>query len=927
MMKGGGQVVEVFFYVSATVSTIPESLASFTGEFKGQCLVLRCKEEPTLNGNLSSIHVKNIASIHPAFLYHAKRARYNTATGALMVPASEFVEGYEIKKALNLDDIRHTIKELELLDRTDAHEIIFAEIREKEEKEKREGRERGEEEEEERENPFTKAKKAKKALPPHIAEVKRQLDEREEAGKKEPFPTLDFVNQLFLTPFLERGSDLVRLPIVQRLIRYFGKKSAPIIRHFDWDELNSLNILLQKTPWRLVFREPLHTRYNHLKGLKEAEYSRILTRYNFVKECPKKEDIKKENIENEDFEKEKVKKKKVEEKVEEKRKEEQQIIPEHIYYGVRIFFRVKEQVKLAKHTIFHMPPLLTREVPMHLQTPALMKEIDTFLTTQAIVWLDLEHTKFALKEDHDDTKTVCQALFQYHQNASNIPPAIRIPCDKDGKILVPCIPPTLTADQTQVAEHILSNTVTIVEGFPGTGKTALITWAISHFENVLTVTLTGTMRSALRKRNGSHVESAYTINHITYHAHDMGASRWLAMFDVLIIDEFSNVGMRLFAKLLKVLPNIKRLILVGDHEQIRPIKQGDPLGDMRDFYPLFRLTEILRVSPRLVDLVMAPQLIVAPTEREDGCRQIKFSAAGPLTLLPKKWTEDGDEDYETTLKPILQVILRSNPSLMRHHIVVFQNYHRNAINRVCQKILESLGKFKKHHLQKKYRIGYNDLFVGAKITFTKNYNKPFSYYTGDVFTKMISDEVGNGELAVITNIHRFYEGYYLTITDCDDNPRNATIKHVIVSTLIKNAVDPAHIDLGYASTTTKIQGKEFERCIFWLNTDPSSFWTRSHLYVGISRAKEKMYVVGSLDDVATVGTQRDMHRRTCFRECLATQCEQFTKFVKKPTFFCLAVKAGIRGIENLKVMSQHDSCAPTHEQVLLAMKEEDDDDD
>lgn len=552
----------------------------------------------------------------------------------------------------------------------------------------------------------------------------------------------DVITSSILEPYLWEASDVLRLPFIQRLQRYLGSEMRLFIRKLSKETLLELDGVLTTTPWEMVFRGFFREKGLKIKPIKESKYYEVL-------ECFKLKP------------------------------------PKDIYYALRIYFKVVTLIDKECHTCFEKAPLWVHEIPI-MERPALDGPVTKYLTKRAITWIDAEKTKFALTKDFEDAQAVVTNLRACYEKAKYHKPLIRTIHEK-----VPCIPPTLTADQTKIAQHILDHPVTIVEGYPGTGKTVIITWAISVFSNTLAVSLTAMMTKSLHKRNGGHREVANTINYVTFHAEDYGGREWLAEVDVLIIDECSNVAMHLFTKLIKYLPNLKRIIICGDHEQIRPIKAGDPLGDMRDYFPFFKLHEILRVKPELVDLAKAPQLIVNETERHDGCKLIRFSEKGPISIVPKQYSPGNGlgENYEDTLRPILRAILKSSKSLMDHHVIMLQHKHRIEVNKACLKIFEQEGLFpQKKNTKKSMSVGYSNtpIFVGCKITFNKNYNKPLTIKVPNLkggSDKLVSDPVANGELAIVKEIIRYHDCVYLTITD-SDVPKECTIKHVICSTKI-----------------------------------------------------------------------------------------------------------------------------------------------
>ena len=66
--------------------------------------------------------------------------------------------------------------------------------------------------------------------------------------------------------------------------------------------------------------------------------------------------------------------------------------------------------------------------------------------------------------------------------------------------------------------------------------------------------------------------------------------------DAVIIDEMSMVDVLLLNSLLRAIPQGKRIILVGDPDQLPPVGPGFPFGDMlrAAMLPAVRLTEIFR---------------------------------------------------------------------------------------------------------------------------------------------------------------------------------------------------------------------------------------------------------------------------------------------------------------------------------------------
>lgn len=646
--------------------------------------------------------------------------------------------------------------------------------------------------------------------------------------------SLDFIEQsVVLRPLVFAHSVLMRMQYLQPLLLYFLRKGTPEqrlrISQLPTMLMRALALQLRNSPWEFMFKEPLKSTYNRIKPLSFSAYSRACVDFAIQP-------------------------------------------PIHIDTALRLLCHVLETETETHHSLFdwvaHVKVVLGERFELETQVRDYLVQrvfIFPFPTTQPRL--------FTLHDHWDDAKRIGMALLRYHQQSTVTTPALRSPQ------LVPALPPRLQGAQLEAATSILNNCVTVLEGYPGTGKTAIITWAMAHFKNVLLLTLTGAMASSLRARNGGRDEAAHTIDRIIYAAYNAQHSRkWLAAFDVLIIDEFSNVSTAKLAKLLWLLPNLVRVIFVGDHNQIASRKAGDVLGDLRRLFPLIQLRTILRVAsdPAMSALYEVPCLLA-----ENKFNQLRWhESAGPLTLVeptPLQWNKR-EKKYASTaaedkvlLHKLLQEIWRiGGRHLMHHQIVVLQNSMRKSLNEMCQELALKEGIIKSSAT--KYQIGDQEYCVGTKIAFTRNYNKVAVWMPPKTNKKQASIEgstVVNGECGVITSIRTLpgTRGHAITFA-VNDKPPIGKTKTIICSSTIKDAVLPLHLTLGYAITTTKVQGQEYPYVIFWNNRGVKPFWTRSHLYVALTRGKQRVWCVSERKALETIYATRDTVRRTILYDLL-----------------------------------------------------------
>ena len=159
--------------------------------------------------------------------------------------------------------------------------------------------------------------------------------------------------------------------------------------------------------------------------------------------------------------------------------------------------------------------------------------------------------------------------------------------------------------QRQAIRQAATSGVLLVTGGPGTGKTTILKGILSLFGQMqmkcLLAAPTGRAAKRLTEVTG---EDASTIHRLLEAGIDPNTG--LMFFakdesnplkaDAIIIDEMSMVDIQLLYSLLQAIPGNKRIILVGDPDQLPPVGPGFPFSDMlrSGVLPSVRLTDIFR---------------------------------------------------------------------------------------------------------------------------------------------------------------------------------------------------------------------------------------------------------------------------------------------------------------------------------------------
>ena len=162
-----------------------------------------------------------------------------------------------------------------------------------------------------------------------------------------------------------------------------------------------------------------------------------------------------------------------------------------------------------------------------------------------------------------------------------------------------------SSEQEQAIREAATSGLLLITGGPGTGKTTILNGILSLLGQMqlrcLLAAPTGRAAKRLTEVTG---EDASTIHRLLEAGIDQNTGKMLFVrdednplkCDAVIVDEMSMVDVELLHALLQAVPQGKRVILVGDPDQLPPVGPGFPFSDMlrSGELPTVRLTEIFR---------------------------------------------------------------------------------------------------------------------------------------------------------------------------------------------------------------------------------------------------------------------------------------------------------------------------------------------
>ena len=201
--------------------------------------------------------------------------------------------------------------------------------------------------------------------------------------------------------------------------------------------------------------------------------------------------------------------------------------------------------------------------------------------------------------------------------------------------------PHLTDEQARAVALGCAGGVTLITGGPGTGKTTTLKALLDSLEEAgLSTTLCATGKAASRMTQSTGRE-ATTLHRLLGYDGDGFGDKTLSG-DVFVVDEVSMASNELLGALLRSIPDGKRVILVGDEDQLPPIDPGWPLGALVKTMPLARLTKTHRQAEGSPILRLAHQLIAGEAPSRTGVPFQELTSTEALVALVRaQATEQG----------------------------------------------------------------------------------------------------------------------------------------------------------------------------------------------------------------------------------------------------------------------------------------------
>ena len=400
-----------------------------------------------------------------------------------------------------------------------------------------------------------------------------------------------------------------------------------------------------------------------------------------------------------------------------------------------------------------------------------------------------------------------------------------------------------SGEQEEAIREAAASGVLLITGGPGTGKTTILNAILSLLGQLqlrcLLAAPTGRAAKRLTEVTG---EEASTIHRLLEATIDPATGKMVFLkdednplkCDAVIVDEMSMVDVQLLHSLLRAIPQGKRLILVGDPDQLPPVGPGFPFSDMlrSGALPTVRLTEIFRQAQQ--------SLIVMNAHRVNRGEMPELKSVSSDFFFMRRQSEDA---VAQTVRDLCATRLPKNMGIPASEIQVLTPTRKGAVGtaELNIRLQEALNPPSPEKKERQYG-GFTFREGDRVMQIRNNYDIMWKKTDGST----VGTGIFNGDVGTITAIDPSME--MLTVV-FDDREAEYEFSQL-------GELEPA-----YAMTVHKSQGSEYRAVILTAWNGSPYLLSRSILYTAITRARELLIIVGREETVAVMTENARKNRR------------------------------------------------------------------
>ncbi len=400
-----------------------------------------------------------------------------------------------------------------------------------------------------------------------------------------------------------------------------------------------------------------------------------------------------------------------------------------------------------------------------------------------------------------------------------------------------------SGEQEQAIYDAATAGILLITGGPGTGKTTILKGILSLFDQMeLRCVLAAPTGRAAKRLTEVTGREASTIHRLLEAGIDTNTGDMVfcrdesnpLKADAVIVDEMSMVDVQLLSGLLRAIPQRRRLILVGDPDQLPPVGPGYPFSDMlrSGVLPTVRLQTIFRQAQE--------SLIVMNAHRVNR---------GELPELRNVKSDffflrcNSEEGAAQTVQQLCGTRLPKNMGIPSDQIQVLSPTRKGgagtaSLNVRLQQALNPAIPGKKERQWGDFSFREGDRVMQIR----NNYDIMWKKTDGSA----VGTGVFNGDIGVIAEIDQAMETVSVLY---DDRVVDYDFSQL-------GELEPA-----YAMTVHKRPGSEYRAVVLCAMGGNPYLLSRSVLYTAITRARELLIVVGREDVLQAMTENAKKNRR------------------------------------------------------------------
>lgn len=483
---------------------------------------------------------------------------------------------------------------------------------------------------------------------------------------------------------------------------------------------------------------------------------------------------------------------------------------------------------------------------VYLTEEMLVEETNAFFRENAAIdsSFSVEHLERKLHNLVANNEVVCENGKYYHperyHNELTVAEALKRRAAKGSKFanvsfdtLMNCITRAeeengikLDDLQREAVMMAVVNSTIVITGGPGSGKTTLLNTFIKTVEYVAraqgqgkpSISLAAPTGMASKRMSASTGREAKTIHKLFDIRYDISEGKEdikPILSDIVVLDEASMLDIDIMAYILRALSDTTALILIGDVDQIPSIGPGNVLADIIDsgILPVTRLCGAYRHGSRKTILTNAIKIntgdeelvtnnadfIMCKVQDKSADRDCKRLRAVTERVFCEEFLAGGKDPYR------VQVI-----SPLRSKTLASVDELNTALQRIANPLISD---------KEQVECGKVVFRRGDKVMqVSNNYDK--GVYNGDVG---LIKEVSSEKKKILVD----FQGLLVDYVESEFEQ----LKHA------------------FATTVHKVQGSQYPVVIMVVTNYHSMMLLRNLLYTGVTRAQQRLIIVGDEDAV------------------------------------------------------------------------------